>query len=63
MKNLKPVTLCLLIPVIFLPGCDLIEGIFEAGFWAAILLIIAVIALIIWGLSSFTATKSKKTMT
>lgn len=54
MKSLKPFLILALSSLLFLPGCDLIEGIFEAGFWAALLLIAAVIALIIWGISSFT---------
>lgn len=53
MKSLNPILLLLLSVLIFLPGCDLIGDIFEAGFWAAIILIIAVIALIIWLISSF----------
>ncbi len=53
MKNFNPLILLLPSVLIFLPGCDLIGDIFEAGFWAAIILIIAVIALIIWLVSSF----------
>lgn len=55
MKNLNPTLLFLITMLMFLPGCDLIEGIFEAGFWTAIIIIVGVIALIIWGLSGFSS--------
>lgn len=55
MKSLKPLLLFYFSILLFLPGCDLIEGIFEAGFWLAILVIIGVIALIIWGISAFSS--------
>lgn len=53
MKSFNPLIPLLFSVLIFLPGCDLIGDIFEAGFWAAILIIIAIIALIIWLLFSF----------
>lgn len=39
-------TLLLLCSLLLLSGCDLIEGIFKAGFWAAIILILLVVFLI-----------------
>lgn len=60
MKSFNPLILFLLTILLFLPGCDLIKGIFQAGFWTAIILIVAVIALIIWGISSFTASNKNK---
>jgi L-asparagine transporter-like permease len=57
MKSLNPVIVFLAAILLFLPGCDLIGDIFEAGFWTALIVIIAVIALIIWGLSSFSQSK------
>lgn len=50
MKNFNPFIFFLLSLLIFMPGCDLIEGIFEAGFWFAIILIVVIIALIVWAL-------------
>lgn len=52
MKSYKPLLLLLISTLLFLPGCDLIAGIFKAGFWTAIILIVVVIALIIWAISS-----------
>lgn len=37
----------------FLPGCDIIAGIFKAGFWSAIILVVLVIGLVIFGLKKF----------
>lgn len=34
-------------------GCDAILGIFEAGFWVGIILVIVVIVLIIWLVRKF----------
>lgn len=31
-----------------LSGCDVITGIFEAGLWTGIILVILVIALVVW---------------
>ena len=36
-----------------LTSCELVEGIFKAGFYAAFLLIIVVVGLIIWLVSRF----------
>lgn len=36
---------------LFLPGCDVIVGIFEAGFWTAIILVVLIVALLIFGYS------------
>lgn len=45
--------------VLFLPGCDLIKGIFQAGFWTAIILIVIVIALIVWAFYKLSGRGSK----
>ncbi|WP_182922332.1 hypothetical protein [Pedobacter planticolens] len=34
-----------------LSSCELIEGIFKAGFWSAIIVVVIVLALIIWIIS------------
>ncbi|TCS85300.1 hypothetical protein EDD80_11336 [Anseongella ginsenosidimutans] len=31
-----------------LSGCDLVAGIFEAGVWVGVILVVAVLVLIIW---------------
>ncbi|TDQ07656.1 hypothetical protein [Pedobacter metabolipauper] len=31
-----------------LASCELVEGIFKAGFWTAIVVVVVVVALIIW---------------
>lgn len=37
--------------LLFLPGCEVIGGIFKAGFITAIILVVLVIALIVWGIT------------
>jgi len=32
-------------------GCEVVEGIFKAGVWVGILIVVAVIALIVWIIS------------
>lgn len=46
MKN--AIRLLLFLMVFFLTGCDLIGGIFEAGFYVGIIVVVAVIALIMY---------------
>lgn len=46
MKN--AIRLLLFSMVFFLTGCDLIGGIFEAGFYVGIIVVVAVIALIMY---------------
>ncbi len=48
-KNL--LLLVSLVLIVFLPGCKVIGGIFKAGFWSAIILIVLVIALIGYGIA------------
>ncbi|WP_234572255.1 hypothetical protein [Rhodohalobacter sp. 614A] len=38
---------------LFLPGCDIVVGIFEAGFWTAIILVVLILAAIVYGYSKF----------
>jgi hypothetical protein len=47
-------TLALLLTAVFsiaLSGCELIAGIFKAGVWVGVLLVVGVIALILWLIS------------
>jgi len=46
MRNFLPVTLLTLI--IMLSGCEVVGGIFKAGVWFGILVVVGIIALIIW---------------
>lgn len=46
------------LPLIFsllvcLSGCDAIAGIFKAGVWVGVILVVVVILLIIWLISAF----------
>lgn len=43
----------LLAMVVTFSSCDLVQGIFKAGFWTAIVLIVLVVGLIIWLLNRF----------
>lgn len=47
MKQRSIWMLALLVAVSF-TSCQAIEGIFKAGFWAGIIVVIIVVALIIW---------------
>ncbi len=40
--------LSLLALLVFLPGCEVIGGIFKAGVWVGILTVVAILALIFW---------------
>jgi hypothetical protein len=51
MKNSRFLMLAGLLLLIFLPGCEVIAGIFKAGFWTAIILIVLFIALIGYGIA------------
>jgi hypothetical protein len=39
--------------VVLLSSCELVGDIFEAGFWAAIIVVVIVIAIIIWIVNRF----------
>lgn len=60
MGHFKPIITALLLFLVFLPGCDLVKGIFQAGFWTAIILIILFIALIVWLISKFSSTNGQQ---
>lgn len=42
-----------LLAVLLLPGCDIVVGIFEAGFWTAIILVILIAALSFYAYRKF----------
>jgi hypothetical protein len=49
MKKLNlPVLATLLVILFTASSCDAIEGIFKAGFWSAIILIVLIIAVVLW---------------
>lgn len=47
MKKLMPLTLVALLATT-LSSCELVEGIFKAGVWTGIIVVVVVIALVIW---------------
>ncbi|WAC42406.1 hypothetical protein [Pedobacter sp. SL55] len=47
MKKLMPLALVTLLATT-LSSCELVEGIFKAGVWTGVILVVVVIALIIW---------------
>lgn len=53
MRNVNPFVLLLISSLLFLPGCDLIFGVFQAGFWTAIVLIVALFVLSGWAIYRF----------
>lgn len=48
MKHNASIWLLVLGLAMTLSSCDLIGGIFKAGFWTAIIIIVIVVALILW---------------
>jgi cytosine/uracil/thiamine/allantoin permease len=50
MKKYAPLALIALLATT-LTSCELVEGIFKAGFWSAIIVVVIVLALIIWIIS------------
>ncbi len=49
MKNNFPFNLVIFVLLATtLTGCDLISGIFEAGVWVGVILVVLVIALVFW---------------
>lgn len=49
MKKIQPYQIALfLILSITLSSCEIIGGIFEAGIWVGIIIVVLVIALVIW---------------
>jgi hypothetical protein len=48
MKKFSSIWLCALALVITLSSCEVIGGIFKAGFWSAIILVVLVVAVILW---------------
>ncbi len=53
MKKYSHLSLFLIAMVFTLSSCELVGDIFEAGFWAAIIVIVIVIAIIIWIINRF----------
>lgn len=60
MKKINPIAALLVFALLFLPGCGIIMGIFQAGFWTAVILVVAVIALLVWGISSYSKKSDSK---
>ena len=50
MKRYMPLTLIALVCTV-LSSCELVEGIFKAGVWTGIIVVVLVIALVIWLIS------------
>ena len=54
MTTKRPLLLFLSILLLaFLPGCEIIVGIFKAGFWTAIIVVVLVVGLLIYGVKKF----------
>ena len=52
-KVMKLNLLLLTLFTLFISSCDLIEGIFAAGFWAGIIVVVLVIVIIVWLIKKF----------
>lgn len=51
-KNITRTILLFLVMTLF-SSCEVIEGIFEAGVWVGILIVVGIIGLLIWIISRF----------
>jgi hypothetical protein len=51
MRELSLISIILVLSTLGLAGCELVAGIFKAGVWTGVLLVIGIIALIVWMLS------------
>ncbi len=52
MKSYQVVLLSLFL--VLFSSCEVIAGIFEAGVWVGVLIIVAIVALVVWLLRRFT---------
>lgn len=57
MKNFAPLALLFTLAATLMSSCQLIEGIFKAGVWVGVIVVVAIVALIIWILSKLTGGK------
>lgn len=48
MKTFPYLWLCFIALAVTLTSCEVVGGIFKAGFWTAIIIVVVVIALILW---------------
>ena len=48
MKTFPYLWLCLFAVAVSFSSCEVVGGIFKAGFWTAIIIVVVVIALILW---------------
>lgn len=48
MKRFTPIALLFILASSLLTGCGIIEGIFKAGMWTGIIIVVAIVVLIIW---------------
>lgn len=51
MKRFIPMALLFTLVATLLTSCEAIEGIFKAGMWTGVIIVVAVVALIIWIIS------------
>ena len=56
--NQGQLLLLVLLAPVALAGCELIEGIFKAGVWVGVILVLAVIGIIVWLVSKSASYKS-----
>jgi hypothetical protein len=48
MKQFMPIWILAMAMLVSLNSCEVIGGIFKAGFWTAIILVVLVVVLILW---------------
>jgi hypothetical protein len=48
MKRINYLWLCFIAMAMTLTSCEVVGGIFKAGFWTAIIIIVLVVGLILW---------------
>ena len=50
-RNLALQSIAAGLTVAMMAGCDLVAGVFEAGVWTGVLLVVGVLVLIVWAVS------------
>ncbi len=53
MKNLNALFILLFTLSVTLSSCEVVGGIFKAGFWTAIILIVLIVAVVLWLIGKF----------
>lgn len=60
MKRFAPIATLFVLASSLLTSCGIVEGIFKAGMWWGIIVVVAIIALIIWLFTKLTGGRKRE---